>query len=61
VGTAADSLTADQASEGEGAAGKPADPLAGIAAAIASLTPADRARLVAVLTGQQREGRGDRA
>lgn len=53
----ASSLDTDQGNEGEGTAGKPADPLAGLAAAIASLTPADRARLVAMLTTRNhREG-----
>jgi hypothetical protein len=33
-------------------ADKPADPLAALAAAIANLTPADRARLAAMLAGQ---------
>lgn len=39
---AAGALDTDQGSEGEVTADKPADPLAGLAAAIASLTPADR-------------------
>jgi hypothetical protein len=47
---AAGPLDTDQGSKGEGAADKPADPLAGLAAAIANLTPADRARLGAMLT-----------
>jgi hypothetical protein len=50
---------ADQGNEGEGAAGKPAaDPLAKLAAALLDLTPADRARLAAMLTGHQ--GKGER-
>ena len=49
---AADTLEIDQGSEGEGAADKPADPLAGLAAAIAGLTPADRERLAAMLGGK---------
>jgi hypothetical protein len=48
-------LGTDQGNEGEGAADKPADPLAGLAAAIANLTSADRARLAAMLVG----GRAD--
>ena len=47
---AAEPFDADQGSKSEGTADKPADPLAGLAAAIAGLTPADRARLVAMLT-----------
>jgi hypothetical protein len=49
---------ADQGSVSEGTAGKPADPLAALAAAIANLTPADRARLVAMLAGYPGRGRG---
>ena len=37
----------------------PADPLAGIAAAIANLTPADRARLVAMLAADQDRSEGN--
>ena len=44
---------ADQGNEGEGI--DQADPLAKLAAALLTLSPADRARLAAMLTGQQGE------
>jgi hypothetical protein len=58
----AGTLHTDQGSEGEGTAGgsstaDQADPLAKLAAALLDLMPADRARLAAMLTGHQGEGK----
>jgi hypothetical protein len=50
---AAGNLHTHQGSEGEGTADKPADPLAALAATLLTLSPADRARLAAMLTGRE--------
>jgi len=47
---AAEAPDADQGGRGEGTADKPADPLANLAATIGNLSPAERARLAAMLT-----------
>jgi integrase len=49
----AGTLETDQGSKGERTAGKPADPLAALAATLLTLSPADRARLAAMLTGRK--------
>jgi hypothetical protein len=53
----ADALNADQGHESEGAGrgSSVGDPLAKLAAALLALSPADRARLAAMLSGQQGE------
>jgi hypothetical protein len=51
----------DGAARGSSTAGAPADqgdPLAKLAAALLTLSPADRARLAAMLTGHQGNGGG---
>ncbi len=53
---AAGTLGTDQGREGEGT--DQGDPLAGLAAAIANLTPADRAKVAGMLAGQQQGGEG---
>jgi len=54
-------LDADQGSEGEGIdqGGAPSGSLAKLAAALLTLSPADRARLAAMLNGRQAEGRAE--
>ncbi|MGO8691866.1 MAG: hypothetical protein ACLQLG_19765 [Thermoguttaceae bacterium] len=54
-GSIGERLDADQGTEDEAA---DADPLAKLAAAVLSLSPADRERLAAMLTGHQGEAEG---
>ena len=58
----AGTLHTDQGNEGEGTAGMPAAAsLESLAAALLTLSPADRAKLAAMLTEHQGEGKGGTA